>query len=273
MSLEDFCEDIIGKAQKGLRISDEDLCRQADIDEKSFKEIQRGSLNPDAIKRIALILGLAPNELVVSAKKAWEPAKISIEGLRQFESGHAFNFTVNSYLIWDPKTREGIIADTGMDAIEMIEAIGNLKINPRMLLLTHSHADHIAELNKIIHKFPDLKPVIGKKEIIPGAEGIEAGSKFDVGGLKITARQTSGHSPDGLSYIIEGLEKSIAVVGDSLFAGSIGGAASAYEEALMNNKQQILSLPNETIICPGHGPMTTVGEEKDHNPFFPEFKK
>ena len=60
----------------------------------------------------------------------------------------------------------------------------------------------------------------------------------------------------------------IAIVGDSLFAGSMGGGNVSYEHAMRNNLEKILTLPDETIICPGHGPMTTVGEEKQHNPFF-----
>jgi glyoxylase-like metal-dependent hydrolase (beta-lactamase superfamily II) len=57
-------------------------------------------------------------------------------------------------------------------------------------------------------------------------------------------------------------------VGDSLFAGSMGGGAVSYEDALKNNLEKILTLPDNTVICPGHGPMTTVGEEKEHNAFF-----
>ena len=59
-----------------------------------------------------------------------------------------------------------------------------------------------------------------------------------------------------------------AVVGDSIFAGSMGGGMVSYADALKNNKEQILTLPDETVIAPGHGPLTTVGEEKRNNPFF-----
>ncbi len=276
MSLEDFCEDIIGKAQKGLKISDAELCDKAGIDEKSLREVKRGNFDSEVIKKIALVLKLNEDALVVSAKKAWEPEMVVIEGLRRYESQYnakrTYNaladFTVNSYVIWNLKTHEGIIADTGIDATEMIESIVELKIIPQMLLLTHSHTDHIAALEAVREAFPSLRIVIDKKEIVSGAEGIEAGMEFKVGGLNIRTRKTCGHSPGGLTYVIEGLDRPIAVVGDSLFAGSMGGAPLAYEEALENNRKEILSLPEDTIICPGHGPMTTVKEEKKHNPFF-----
>jgi glyoxylase-like metal-dependent hydrolase (beta-lactamase superfamily II) len=71
-----------------------------------------------------------------------------------------------------------------------------------------------------------------------------------------------------MTYVVTGLARRIAIVGDSLFAGSMGGGNVSYRDALQNNLGKILTLPDETIICPGHGPMTTVGEEKEHNPFF-----
>ena len=68
--------------------------------------------------------------------------------------------------------------------------------------------------------------------------------------------------------MVNGLARPIAIVGDSLFAGSMGGGTVSYPDAVQNNLAKILTLPDDTIICPGHGPMTSVGEEKKHNPFF-----
>jgi glyoxylase-like metal-dependent hydrolase (beta-lactamase superfamily II) len=65
----------------------------------------------------------------------------------------------------------------------------------------------------------------------------------------------------------------VAVVGDALFAGSMGGGMVSYEEALRTNRAGIFTLADETIVGPGHGPLTTVGEEKLHNPFFPEYQE
>ena len=83
---------------------------------------------------------------------------------------------------------------------------------------------------------------------------------------------TSGHSVGGTTYVIEGLERPVAIVGDAMFAGSMGGGKISFQDALENNRTKILSLPGNTVLCPGHGPLTSVAEEKAHNPFFPEFK-
>jgi len=103
---------------------------------------------------------------------------------------------------------------------------------------------------------------------VPGAEAIEEGKRFRFGNLEIDTRLTWGHSRGGMTYVVTGLACPIAIVGDSLFAGSMGGGHVSYNVALQHNIEKILTLPDETIICPGHGPMTTVGEEKAHNPFF-----
>jgi glyoxylase-like metal-dependent hydrolase (beta-lactamase superfamily II) len=71
-----------------------------------------------------------------------------------------------------------------------------------------------------------------------------------------------------MTFVVTGLARPIAIVGDSLFAASMGGGAVSYEDAVRNNVEKILSLPGETIVCPGHGPLTTVGREKQGNPFF-----
>jgi glyoxylase-like metal-dependent hydrolase (beta-lactamase superfamily II) len=63
----------------------------------------------------------------------------------------------------------------------------------------------------------------------------------------------------------------VAIVGDAIFAGSMGGGMVSYEDALRTNRDKIMTLPDKTILCPGHGPITSVGEEKKYNPFFPEF--
>jgi len=90
--------------------------------------------------------------------------------------------------------------------------------------------------------------------------------------LHVKALATSGHSVGGITYLISGLERPVAVVGDALFAGSMGGGMVSYADALENNRIKLMTLPDETIVCPGHGPMTTISQEKAHNPFFPEFK-
>jgi glyoxylase-like metal-dependent hydrolase (beta-lactamase superfamily II) len=111
-----------------------------------------------------------------------------------------------------------------------------------------------------------------RREPVPGAELIEPGAEFRFSDLRINARLTRGHSPGGLTYVVRGLDRLVAVVGDALFAGSMGGGGVSWADALATNRREIFTFPDDTLVCPGHGPMTTVGQEKAHNPFYPEFK-
>jgi glyoxylase-like metal-dependent hydrolase (beta-lactamase superfamily II) len=141
----------------------------------------------------------------------------------------------------------------------------------RLILLTHTHPDHIADLDRL-KKETGAAAHVCAFEPVSGAESFKAGHSFQIGGLKIETRQTSGHSAGGITYVIANLERPVAVVGDALFAGSMGGGMISWSDALANNRKHIFSLPDDTVICPGHGPLTTVREEKRHNPFYPEFK-
>jgi glyoxylase-like metal-dependent hydrolase (beta-lactamase superfamily II) len=92
-----------------------------------------------------------------------------------------------------------------------------------------------------------------------------------LGSLRITNRETPGHAEDGVTYIIGTWPDDaphVAIVGDAIFAGSIGRGNQSWDLARQKVREQIFTLPAETLICPGHGPLTTVAEEKAHNPFF-----
>jgi len=92
-----------------------------------------------------------------------------------------------------------------------------------------------------------------------------------LGSLRITHRDTPGHAEDGVTYIAGTWPEDaphVALVGDAIFAGSIGRGNQSWELARQKVREQIFSLPDETLICPGHGPLSTVAEEKSNNPFF-----
>ena len=265
--LEDNVADIIGKAQRGLRISDTELAEKARVSSQKIRALRGGEFDELTLLRIAGLLGLAARPLYELAKGEWRPQKIDEpEGVAQFNT-HYHGMAVNAYLVWDPRSRAAAAFDTGGDCSEMVRFANRHKLNVQLILLTHAHADHIADL-------PRLREETGgdvfapAREPVPGAELIEEGRRFRLGNLKIDTRLTSGHSQGGMTYVVTGLIHPVAVVGDSLFAGSMGGGNVSYNDALRNNLEKILTLPDETIICPGHGPMTTVGEEKVHNPFF-----
>jgi glyoxylase-like metal-dependent hydrolase (beta-lactamase superfamily II)/DNA-binding Xre family transcriptional regulator len=265
--LEDNFTDIIGKAQRGLNLSDSQLAEKSGVTAEKIRRLRDGDVDVDALHQIAPVLKLNPSALVEFARNDWKPATTGeIDGLAQFNTPY-HDMTVNAYLIWNPQSREAVVFDTGADCGEILKRIRQEKLSVKLILLTHAHGDHIADLSRL-KKGTGAPVFISEREPVNGVETIGEDKQFRVGELEIKAELTWGHSPGGMTFVVTGLAHPVAIVGDSIFAGSMGGGNVSYEDAVKNNLEKILTLPNDTIICPGHGPMTTVGEENEHNPFF-----
>ncbi|MDQ6860232.1 MAG: MBL fold metallo-hydrolase [Verrucomicrobiota bacterium] len=265
--LEDTFADVIGKAQRGLGLSDSELAEQARISSSDVRKLRAGELDELAIYRVAPVLDLAGRALFDLASGNWTPPDIALpHGAAQFNTTFG-DMTVNSYLVWDPQTKRGIAFDTGADAGEMLRMARTEQVKIELILFTHSHPDHIAAFGEL-RKATGAAAFIGERESVEGAERLPEGKRLTVGALAIDTLLTWGHSEGALTYFVRGLERPLAIAGDSIFAGSMGGGAVSYKDALQNNLEKILVLPNETIICPGHGPLTTVENERQANPFF-----
>ncbi|MEY2410537.1 MAG: hydroxyacylglutathione hydrolase [Verrucomicrobiota bacterium] len=267
--LEDSYTDILGKTQRGLKLSDDALAKAAGVSVEALRLAKNGGLDEEVLRKLAGPLQLGPARLVASARKSWQPEPIQLRGLSQFNTPYD-DMTVNSYLVWRPDGKDAVAVDTGADCKPMLDFAKANSLQIRLILLTHIHPDHILAL-------ADLKAATGAParvsalEPTPGAEPFDLPQTFRAGGLEIEARLTSGHATGGITYVVSGLERPVAIVGDALFAGSMGGGMISFADALANNRRQILTLPDSTVVCAGHGPLTTVGEEKRHNPFYPEF--
>ncbi len=194
---------------------------------------------------------------------------------------------VNSYIVWDSDTGEGILVDPGDEGKKLINIIKKNTINIRSIIITHGHFDHIkdadyvstaikapvllhrAELPFIEHVaeqsimfgFPPVKP--------PHIDSyLEEGDHINIGAFSFDVHHTPGHSPG--SIILHSRSEGIAIVGDLIFYESVGRTdlpGGDYETLLMSIRNRILSLPDDTRILSGHGEETTVGHEKVYNPF------
>jgi hydroxyacylglutathione hydrolase len=264
--LEDNYTDIVGKAMRGLKLDDAALAQQAGVGVPELQTLKNGEFSNAVAGKIAPVLGLNAGALAALAEKRYAPADVKIEGLAQFNTPFE-DMTVNAYLVWDPATKEAAVFDTGSDAGGMISEAQARGLTIKHIFITHTHGDHIFDLDRLREK-TGAQVWSGAKEPVEGTSIFEPGKSWQLGGLKIESRLTWGHSPGGITYVVNGLERPVAVVGDSIFAGSMGGGGISYPDAVKNNVEQILTLPSTTVICPGHGPLTSVGEEKAANPFF-----
>lgn len=266
--IEDFFEDIIAKAMRGHHISISELAETTGVEDDILQRLIRGEFcDEPALLKVAKALKLDPTALTMSASKVWSPRSVSLDGVAQFNTPYR-DMRVNAFLIWDPETRVGAAFDTGTDSSLISAKADELGVTIDNLFLTHTHNDHIADLDRLKLNSGNPTAWSNEAEPWPGTETFSEGKTFSIGGLKVSTFTTSGHSPGGTTYFIEGLNRPVAVAGDALFAGSMGGGICSFEDAWKNNRKKILTLPDDTVICPGHGPMTSVGEEKRNNPFF-----
>lgn len=264
--LEDNFSDIIGKAQRGLGFSDRQLAEKSGASVEAIREVRDGKFDRAMIDQIAPALQLNARSLADLAEEKFRPNDIELNGLAQFNTPF-HDMQVNAYLVWDPQSKRAVAFDSGADCTAMLQHARENGLTIELILLTHAHPDHVADLSRLAAA-TGAPIYLSSREEAAGAQPVEEAKKFTVGKLEIESRLTWGHSPGGMTFVVQGLARPVAIVGDSLFAGSMGGGNVSYEEAVKNNREKILTLPNDTILCPGHGPMTTVGEEKKHNAFF-----
>jgi hydroxyacylglutathione hydrolase len=273
--LEDNVGDIIGKAQRGLGIDDEELAKRLEISSYELSVVKEVANAPgEAVDKLATALELDARSLQELAEGKYTPtARPPEPGFFMATTSYG-DMKVNAYLVWDKETKLAAAFDSGGDATPLIDEIKKRGLKLQDVYLTHTHADHIAELDRLCEKVGGSIGVhVPEPEKVGGAVPFKPGVTFSLGRLHIESRDTSGHSPAGTTYHIHGLDAPLEIVGDALFAGSVGGIKSDYHTSLKLIRDNILSGQDNTVIAPGHGPLTTVKQEKEHNPFFPEFRK
>lgn len=195
-------------------------------------------------------------------------------------------FATNCYILRDPPGRDCWIIDASFEPAELIERIRQLELDVKAVILTHAHVDHIAGLFEVRAAFPDAPIVIHEAEkhwnadarhnlslaygepIVgpPPDRTLQGGETLELGRSRWSVLHTPGHSPGGLT--LHCAEARIAIVGDTLFAGSIGrfDLPGGDEKTLVRSIRSILyTLPDDTRVYPGHGPPTTIGVEKSTN--------
>jgi glyoxylase-like metal-dependent hydrolase (beta-lactamase superfamily II) len=266
--LEDNFNDVINKAQRGLKISDADLAKRAEVSLEDLAAVKRGEPIEAVYRRVARHLRLGPETLAQLAQKRWYPQPpIFTRGFAMFNTPFE-NMTVNSYLIWDSRTKEAAAFDTGANCDDMLSLIDSEKLKVTAIFLTHTHEDHIADLPKLAKA---TNATVWAHELepsdYPGAKTFKENAHFHFGELAVKTLLTSGHSPGMTSYFITGLSFPLAIVGDAIFASSMGGSAEHFKEQFENNRTKLMTLYRDTVFAPGHGPLTTLNQERINNPF------
>lgn len=196
-------------------------------------------------------------------------------------------FQENCYIVGDENTGNGVLVDPGDEAARISLAVEQTQLEIEKIVITHAHIDHVgavaalvdeyacpvlmhAEAEPMLKQLPTQAMMMGLRfGKVPTVDRyIEDEEIIEVGGLRLRALYTPGHAPGHLAFYEE--NEGIVLSGDALFAGSVGRVdlPGGNMEVLMKSIQErLLTLPDETLVYSGHGPRTTIGEERAHNPF------
>ncbi|MCK4887940.1 MAG: MBL fold metallo-hydrolase [Planctomycetes bacterium] len=195
----------------------------------------------------------------------------------------------NSYIVRQNETsKDCIIVDTALDVAEMIDYLKDNNLNPVAIVLTHGHMDHIFGVKPLRKTYPEIKVYIHKLDAHMLNDGnanlsMLSGVSFNtdaaehlfdepdilkLAGIELQVLHTPGHTPGGVCFYNK--QANVLFSGDTLFAESIGRTDfpnGSMEQLIENIKTKLMPLPDETIVLPGHGPETTIGQEKKFNQY------
>ncbi|MFQ5648332.1 MAG: MBL fold metallo-hydrolase [bacterium] len=194
-------------------------------------------------------------------------------------------FAENCYVVACEETRQGVVLDPGDEIAKIVRKIEEHKLTIKLILLTHGHLDHVKEVvafqkeidvpvlmhaddQFLLDNLPAQAAAFGMTTSgIPSVDKyIHEGEKIEFGHSVFEVVHTPGHSPGSVTFLAQG----VAFVGDVLFAESIGRTdlpGGDYDTLIRTIKTRLLLLGDETQVFPGHGPTTTIGHERQFNPF------
>lgn len=206
----------------------------------------------------------------------------------QVQAIESMPFAENSYLLRLPGRTDCVVIDPGLEPELILEAMDVQRLTLAAILCTHGHADHIGGNEALKRAFPQAPLLIGEVDapmltdaflnlsalfgvpiVSPAAERtLREGDVVELAGIQLEVLETPGHSPGHIAYLDR--QGGRLFSGDVLFAGSVGRTdfpGCSFEQLRKTIQEKLFKLPDETEVFPGHGPITTIGEEKRSNPF------
>lgn len=257
LPLEDDPCDVIAKAMHGHDLDPLKLAQLCQLPIETVQQALRAgapTINAAALESISDKLHL--NSRALQSLPDYRPQVSLPPQLTQIVTpfGHA---GVNAYLIQHGSN--ATLFDTGTDAAPLLKFLDQHQLTLDATYLTHGHHDHVGELDAL----PPYLPRYFAEDLPHGS------SRKLAPGITLTSLDTSGHYSPSRAYFIDGLSHPICICGDIVFAGSMGKAPNSklYQQSIQLARSHLMTLPADTLLCPGHGPITSASLEAQHNPF------
>ncbi|HKE36559.1 MAG TPA: MBL fold metallo-hydrolase [Candidatus Baltobacteraceae bacterium] len=273
LPLEDTFGDIVRKAIRGTGTSAAQVAENAGIQKRELDAWLKDDGAPDEAqaRAVARVLRLDAGKLADSAAQRWYPPHIERDDVAHHpQKPHPSNGYV---LFLDGGRRSALVDPAGVPA-NLLRVLRDGDYHLQYILITHKHADHCDATGDVAKAFPQAQIVMHKLDVeaIGGLASkallVRDGDDLPFGdGASIRMLHTPGHTDGSSCYLF----RSVLFSGDTLFAASVGGAYgddSTYGDILNSVQSKIFTLPDDTVLMPGHGPPSTVALEKAHNPFF-----
>ena len=272
--LEDTFGDVLRKAIRGNHTDVLALASQTGIDGAAIEAwlADRATANAEQARALAKALNLNPERLVERAADAFAPPRVSMDGVQQHTQDSQPNS--NGYVIYRGDRKRAALVDPAGTPQRLLHLLREGGFDLQYILITHKHNDHCGAVAAIAKEYPGAQIVMHPLDVhaigalAPAALAADDGATFPFGdGAQIRVLHTPGHTDGSVCYLVD----STVFTGDILFSGSVGGAygeQSTYADILRSVSTKIFTLPETTAIMPGHGPPSTVGTERAHDPFF-----
>ncbi len=271
--LEDEFVDVFGKAMRGTRLSVEQLAQTTGLPRADIASWAKGSAvpNDEEARALARPLHLDAAKFADAAAVRWHPQPIDVPDVRH----HPQNpHPSNGYVFFLEGSRRAALVDPAGIPQNLIRILRDGAYKLQYILITHKHPDHCDATDDVAAAFPQADIVMHKADIFAigklasRATLIRDGEELAFGEeARIRMLHTPGHTDGSSSFVF----RSTVFTGDTLFAGSVGGAfgdVSTYTDILNSVRSRLFTLPDDTVVMPGHGPPSKIGWEKQHNPFF-----
>jgi glyoxylase-like metal-dependent hydrolase (beta-lactamase superfamily II) len=196
----------------------------------------------------------------------------------------------NTFVVHKPDAEKCLIIDPGFEPAQVFRCLEEGHLEPDAILNTHGHSDHIAGNGAMKSRWPDCPLIVGRGDAVkltdprknlsadhglaltsPAADRLVGeGDTIDSAGLELQVLETPGHSAGHVIFVWKEAAPFVVFGGDLLFAGSVGRSDfwdGDFQKLVASVHEKLFSLPDDTIVYPGHGPATTIGQEKQTNPF------